>query len=71
VVEVSRPERQERRRQGKSDTIDAIEAARAAQGRGGLGQAKSRDGNIESRNTETLQTATTVQVPTLFLTTSC
>jgi transposase len=48
VLEVSRPDRQERRRQGKSDTVDAVEAARAALGRGGLGQAKSRDGNIEA-----------------------
>jgi transposase len=48
VVEVDRPSRQERRRKGKSDTVDAIEAARAAQADRQLGQAKTRDGNIEA-----------------------
>ena len=48
VLEVDRPNRQARRRQGKSDTIDAIEAARAAQADRQLGQAKTRDGNVEA-----------------------
>jgi transposase len=48
VVEVDRPNRQARRRTGKSDQVDAIEAARAAQGGRALGQAKSRDGNVEA-----------------------
>jgi transposase len=48
VVEVDRPNRQARRRTGKTDQVDAIEAARAAQGGRALGQAKSRDGNVEA-----------------------
>ena len=48
VLEVDRPNRQARRRHGKSDTIDAIEAARAAQADRQLGQAKTRDGNVEA-----------------------
>lgn len=48
VVEVDRPNRQERRRKGKTDTVDAIEAARAAQADRQLGQAKTRDGNVEA-----------------------
>ncbi len=48
VVEVDRPNRQLRRREGKTDTLDAIEAARAAQSGRALGQAKSRDGNVEA-----------------------
>jgi transposase len=48
VVEVDRPNRQERRRKGKTDTVDAIEAARAAQAERELGQAKTRDGNVEA-----------------------
>jgi transposase len=48
VLEVDRPNRQARRRQGKSDTVDAIEAARAAQADRHLGQAKTRDGNVEA-----------------------
>jgi len=47
-VEVDRPNRQLRRRQGKTDTLDAIEAARAAQSGRAVGQAKSRDGNVEA-----------------------
>lgn len=48
VVEVDRPNRQLRRRQGKTDPLDAVEAARAAQSGRALGQAKSRDGNVEA-----------------------
>jgi transposase len=48
VVEVDRPNRQERRRKGKTDQIDAVAAARAAQGERQLGQAKTRDGNVEA-----------------------
>jgi transposase len=48
VVEVDRPNRQNRRRRGKSDTVDAVAAARAAQSGDASGQAKSRDGNVES-----------------------
>jgi transposase len=48
VVEVDRANRQLRRRQGKTDPNDAVEAARAAQGGRALGQAKSRDGNVEA-----------------------
>jgi transposase len=48
VVEVDRPNRQERRRRGRTDTVDAIEAALAAQANRQLGQAKSRDGNVEA-----------------------
>ena len=48
VVEVDRPNRQERRRKGKTDTVDAIEAARAAQAGRQLGQAKTKDGNVEA-----------------------
>jgi transposase len=44
VVEVDRPHRQARRRAGTSDPVDAIEAAQADRH---LGQAKSRDGNVE------------------------
>jgi transposase len=48
VVEVDRPNRQKRRRRGKSDTQDAISAARAAQSGDASGEAKTRDGNVES-----------------------
>jgi transposase len=48
VVEVDRPNRQRRRRRGKSDPQDAITAARAAQSGDALGQAKTRDGNVEA-----------------------
>jgi transposase len=48
VLEVDRPNRQERRRKGKTDTVDAIEAARAAQAERQLGQAKTRDGQVEA-----------------------
>ncbi len=48
VVEVDRPNRQERRRKGKTDTVDAIQAARAAQADRQLGQAKTRDGQVEA-----------------------
>lgn len=48
VVEVDRPNRQKRRRRGKSDTQDAITAARAAQSGDAHGEAKTRDGNVES-----------------------
>ncbi len=48
VVEVDRPNRQTRRRRGKTDPLDAISAARAAQSGDADGQAKSRDGNVES-----------------------
>jgi transposase len=48
VVEVDRPNRQRRRRRGKSDPQDAISAARAAQSGDAKGQAKTRDGNVES-----------------------
>ena len=48
VVEVDRPNRQRRRRKGKSDPEDAIAAARAAQSGDAAGEAKSRDGNVES-----------------------
>jgi transposase len=48
VVEVDRPNRQQRRRKGKSDTVDAIEAARAAQAQRQLGQAKTREGQVEA-----------------------
>ena len=48
VVEVDRPNRQHRRRKGKSDPEDAISAARAALSGDAAGEAKSRDGNVES-----------------------
>jgi transposase len=48
VVEVDRPNRQRRRRKGKSDPQDAIAAAQAAQSGDALGEAKTRDGNVES-----------------------
>ena len=48
VIEVDRPNRQKRRRRGKSDTQDAISAARAAQSGDSCGEAKTRDGNVES-----------------------
>lgn len=48
VVEVDRPNRQRRRRRGKSDPQDAIAAARAAQSGDALGEAKTRDGNVEA-----------------------
>ena len=48
VVEVDRPNRQKRRRRGKTDPLDAISAARAAQSGDADGEAKSRDGNVES-----------------------
>ena len=48
VVEVDRPNRQRRRRKGKSDPEDAISAARAAQSGDAAGEAKTRDGNVES-----------------------
>jgi transposase len=48
VVEVDRPNRQERRRKGKTDTVDAIAAARAAQAERQLGQAKTREGQVEA-----------------------
>jgi len=48
VVEVDRPNRQRRRRRGKSDPQDAITAARAAQSGDAHGEAKTRDGNVES-----------------------
>ncbi len=48
VVEVDRPNRQRRRRKGKSDPQDAISAARAALSGEAAGEAKTRDGNVES-----------------------
>jgi len=48
VVEVDRPNRQRRRLKGKSDPQDAITAAHAAQSGDALGEAKTRDGNVES-----------------------
>ena len=48
VVEVDRPNRQRRRRRGKSDPQDAVTAARAAQSGDALGEAKTRDGNVEA-----------------------
>lgn len=48
VVEVDRPNRQRRRQRGKSDTVDAVNAARAAQSGDATGEAKTRDGNVES-----------------------
>ena len=48
VVEVDRPNRQRRRRRGKSDPQDAITAARAAQSGDAVGQAKTRNGNVEA-----------------------
>ena len=48
VVEVDRPNRQRRRKRGKSDPQDAIAAARAAQSGDALGEAKTRDGNVEA-----------------------
>ena len=48
VVEVDRPNRQRRRRKGKSDPQDAISAARAALSGEDCGEAKTRDGNVES-----------------------
>jgi transposase len=48
VVEVDRPNRQKRRREGKSDPLDAVAAARAAQSGDADGEAKTRDGNVES-----------------------
>jgi hypothetical protein len=47
VVEVDRPNRQRRRRKGKSDPQDAIAAAHAAQSGDAVGEAKTRDGNVE------------------------
>jgi transposase len=48
VVEVDRPNRQRRRRKGKSDPEDAISAARAALSGDASGEAKTRDGTVES-----------------------
>ncbi len=48
VVEVDRPNRQRRRLKGKSDPQDAITAARAALSGEACGEAKTRDGNVES-----------------------
>ena len=48
VVEVDRPNRQRRRLKGKSDPQDAISAARAALSGDAAGEAKTRDGNVES-----------------------
>ena len=48
VVEVDRPNRQRRRLKGKSDPQDAIAAAQAAQSGNAAGEAKTRDGNVES-----------------------
>ncbi len=48
MVEVDRPNRQRRRRKGKSDPEDAISAARAALSGDATGEAKTRDGNVES-----------------------
>ena len=48
VVEVDRPNRQRRRLKGKSDPQDAISAARAALSGDASGEAKARDGNVES-----------------------
>ena len=48
VVEVDRPNRQRRRRKGKSDPQDAISAARGALSGDAAGEAKTRDGNVES-----------------------
>lgn len=48
VLEVDRPNRQARRRRGKSDPVDAEMAARAALSGEAKGQAKTRDGNVES-----------------------
>jgi transposase len=48
VVEVDRPNRQRRRLKGKSDPQDAISAARAALSGEATGEAKTRDGNVES-----------------------
>jgi transposase len=48
VVEVDRPNRQRRRLEGKSDPQDAISAARAALSGDACGEAKTRDGNVES-----------------------
>jgi transposase len=48
VVEVDRPNRQRRRRKGKSDPEDAISAARAALSGDACGEAKTRDGDVES-----------------------
>ena len=48
VVEVDRPNRQRRRRRGKSDSEDAISAARSAQSGDSQGEAKTRDGNVET-----------------------
>ena len=48
VVEVDRPNRQRRRLKGKSDPQDAISAARAALSGDASGEAKTRDGNVES-----------------------
>jgi transposase len=48
VVEVDRPNRQRRRLKGKSDPEDAITAARAALSGDAAGEAKTRDGDVES-----------------------
>ena len=48
VVEVDRPNRQRRRLKGKSNPQDAISAARAALSGEAAGEAKTRDGNVES-----------------------
>ncbi len=48
VVEVDRPNRQRRRRRGKSDPEDAISAARSAQSGDSHGEAKTRNGNVET-----------------------
>ena len=48
VVEVGRPNRQRRRRKGKSDPQDAITAARAALSGDAAGEAKTRDGTVET-----------------------
>ena len=48
VVKVDRPNRQRRRLKGKSDPQDAITAARAALSGDACGEAKTRDGSVES-----------------------
>ena len=48
VVEVDRQNRKRRRLKGKSDPQDAISAARAALSGDACGEAKTRDGNVES-----------------------
>lgn len=48
VVEVNRPNRQQRRREGKSDPIDALAAAKAVVAGTATGEAKHREGVVES-----------------------